>query len=176
MANHVSRAGPCRLPRRARVIKSAHRRRYPPTPPLKEGTKMSGSYYDLGSYQRKVNTSSSAAQTWFDRGLAWCYAYNHDESIRCFERAASLDPECSMAHWGVAYASGCNYNKPWEAFLEVERAAALKRSRAALQRALTTADGAKPVERALVRALAARYPEDGSSAPGDTASLPFQAW
>lgn len=138
---------------------------------------MDGSYYDLGTYTRTVSTSSAEAQTWFDRGLLWCYGYNHDESIRCFERAAALDPDCAMAHWGVAYASGCNYNKPWEAFLEEERAAALVRSRAALQRAQATSAGAKPVERALIQALAARYPEHAATGiDGDTSSLPFQAW
>jgi len=137
---------------------------------------MTGSYYDLGTYTRTVSTASPEAQTWFDRGLLWCYGYNHDESVRCFEHAASLDPDCAMAHWGVAYASGCNYNKPWEAFLEEERAAALARSRAAVGRALESSEGAKPVERALITALAARYPVPETTAAGATASLPFQAW
>ena len=30
-------------------------------------------------------------------------------------------PDCAMAHWGVAYAIGPNYNKPWEAFEEEEK-------------------------------------------------------
>ena len=77
-------------------------------------------YYDLGTYGRKVTTSSAEAQVWFDRGLVWCYAYNHEESIRCFRRAAELDPGCAMAYWGIAYAAGPNYNKPWEAFDEVD--------------------------------------------------------
>src|SRR5690606_34105808 len=84
--------------------------------------------YDLGSYTRAVNTASAAAQTWFDRGLAWCYGYNHDEAIRCFERAAIADPGCAMARWGIAYAAGCNYNRPWEAFLPGERARALAKA------------------------------------------------
>src|SRR5690606_19620296 len=87
-----------------------------------------------------------------------------------------LDPDCAMAHWGVAYASGSNYNKPWEAFLEQERAEALARSRTALQRAQATSMGAKPLERALIAALAARYPEHGLPDGADTSALPFQAW
>ncbi|HET8986082.1 MAG TPA: hypothetical protein VFN03_10020 [Trueperaceae bacterium] len=137
---------------------------------------MTDGYYDLGAYTRTVSTASREAQAWFDRGLLWCYGYNHDESVRCFERAASLDPDCSMAHWGVAYASGSNYNKPWEAFLEQERAEALVRSRAALQRAQAASAGAKPIERALITALAARYPEHGLAPGADTSALPFQAW
>ena len=40
-------------------------------------------YYDLGAYGRSVSTSSDGAQLRFDRGLNWCYGFNHDESVRC---------------------------------------------------------------------------------------------
>ena len=63
-------------------------------------------YYDLGTYGRAVSTSSPDAQLWFDRGLVWCYGYNHEESVRCFRKAAERDPECAMAYWGIAYAAG----------------------------------------------------------------------
>lgn len=33
-------------------------------------------YYDLGTYIRPVTTKSKLAQTWFDRGLQWSYAFN----------------------------------------------------------------------------------------------------
>lgn len=62
--------------------------------------------YNLGSFHRKITTSSSHAQTWFDRGLIWSYAFNHEESARCFERATSEDPACAMAYWGVRTAFG----------------------------------------------------------------------
>lgn len=130
---------------------------------------MSSAYYDLGSYRRAVTTTSAEAQTWFDRGLAWCYGYNHEEAVRCFERAAEIDPDCAMAHWGVAYASGCNYNKPWEAFLEEERERALSVAFTAVQRGLTVA--ADEVESALLEALQARYPR-----PDFEPDEPFQAW
>ena len=64
----------------------------------------SGSYqYNLGSFHRKASTTSSKAQTWFDRGLVWCYAFHHEESARCFERAISEDAEFAMAYWGVRF-------------------------------------------------------------------------
>ena len=44
------------------------------------------SYYDLGGFHYNVTTSAPAAQTWFDRGLAMCIAFNHEEGVRCFER------------------------------------------------------------------------------------------
>lgn len=77
-------------------------------------------YYDLGSYTRPITTTSKEAQAWFDRGLIWCYGYNHDEAVRCFKKAAKHDPNCAMAHWGIAYAAGPNYNKQWVAFDPVD--------------------------------------------------------
>ncbi|HEX7040642.1 MAG TPA: tetratricopeptide repeat protein [Trueperaceae bacterium] len=131
--------------------------------------------FDMGGYSRPVRTVSPEAQLWFDRGLAWCYGFNHDEAIRCFERAARADPDCAMAHWGIAYAAGCNYNKPWEAFLEGERAAALGLAYDAAHAAQAAVDRAGedawPAERALIGALPARYP--AREAPEGT---PFQAW
>ncbi len=70
--------------------------------------------YDLGSYSRSVTTDSEAAQIWFDRGLNWTFAFNHEEAITCYEKALEHDPDCAMAKWGVAYALGPNYNKSWE--------------------------------------------------------------
>ena len=43
-------------------------------------------YYDLGRYTRPVSTSSDDARIWFNRGLNWCYAFHHEEAIRCFEK------------------------------------------------------------------------------------------
>ena len=85
-------------------------------------------YFDLGGYGRPVTTSSAQAQTWFDRGLLWSYAFNHEEAVRCFERAIEADPDCAMAHWGLAYALGPNYNKPWDAFEPDELTDAVSRA------------------------------------------------
>ncbi|MEW1780397.1 hypothetical protein [Streptomyces sp. NPDC086777] len=120
-------------------------------------------YYDLGSHGRRVTTSSAAAQTWFDRGLNWTYAFNHEEAVRCFEAAGAADPDCAMADWGVAYALGPNYNKPWESFDPDDLADTVRRTHAAVERAHAKAAHATPVERALIEALRARYPR--SAAP-----------
>jgi tetratricopeptide (TPR) repeat protein len=115
-------------------------------------------YFDLGSYARGVTTSSAQARLWFTRGLIWTYAFNHEEAVRCFERAIDSDPGCALAHWGLAYALGPNYNKPWEFFDPVDLASSVAWAHAASAAAAGHADGASPVERALVHALAARYP------------------
>lgn len=115
-------------------------------------------YFDLGVYSRTASTDSTA-QTWFDRGLVWLFAYNHEEAIECFERAAKADPACALAHWGIAYAIGPNYNKPWEVFTPEEKGPALDRAHQALKAGLALTD-AKPAERMLIEALASRYPTD----------------
>ena len=110
-------------------------------------------YYALGAHTWAVTTTSPDAQTWFDRGLVWTYAFNHEEAIRCYEQAVVHDPTCAMAHWGIAYAAGPNYNKPWEAFDEVDLAASLARARQATADAMAHRTAATPLERALIDAL-----------------------
>ncbi|WP_420446568.1 tetratricopeptide repeat protein [Candidatus Poriferisodalis sp.] len=115
-------------------------------------------YFDLGSYGRPVTTQNPEAQLWFDRGMAWCYGFNHEEAIACFERALEHDPGCAMAHWGIAYAIGPNYNKPWEAFDDEEKRDSLECALAAVAAAADAASSASDAERALIGALAQRYP------------------
>ena len=120
-----------------------------------------GTYpFDLGSYRRTASTSSAEAGRWFDRGLIWAYAFNHEEAIACFERAIAADPKFAMAHWGLAYAAGPNYNKQWDAFDEDDLRASLRRSRQAAVRAAALAAPGTRLERDLIGALEARYPSE----------------
>ena len=73
-------------------------------------------YYDLGAYSRPITTKSAEAQLWFDRGLNWLFGFNHAEAIACFGKALEHDPGCAMAHWGISYAAGPNYNLPWHLY------------------------------------------------------------
>ncbi|GKQ34930.1 hypothetical protein, partial [Streptomyces sp. A012304] len=116
--------------------------------------------YDLGTHGRTVTTSSPEAQLWFDRGLVWSYAFNHEEAVACFEAAARADPDCAMAHWGIAYALGPNYNKPWEFFDDQDLIRTVARTHAAVERAHEKAAHSTSVERALIGALRARYPQE----------------
>ena len=123
-------------------------------------------YFDLGSFHRPVETSSAQAQVWFDRGLVWAYAFNHEEAIRCFERALRLDHALAVAHWGIAYSVGPNYNKAWEAFDPIDLRSSLARARTELE--LAARCRASPVEQGLIAALGWRFPTDD---PADTAAL-----
>ncbi|MGW2343406.1 tetratricopeptide repeat protein [Streptomyces sp. NPDC001661] len=118
-------------------------------------------YYDLGSFHREITTSSPAAQLWFDRGLLWVYGFHHEEAAVCFERAVAADEQCAMAHWGLAYALGPNYNKPWEAFDARDLTSTVERTHHAVQRAALAAARATPAEQSLIDALTSRYPSAG---------------
>ncbi|KAJ5614527.1 hypothetical protein N7528_008181 [Penicillium herquei] len=117
-------------------------------------------YYDLGSFHRPISTSSSNAQKWFNRGLIWAYAFNHQESARCFEQAILADTSCSMAYWGLAFALGPNYNKPWQLFDGEDLSLTTSRAYRAIVEAKKHAETSSPVERALLNALQYRYPQE----------------
>ena len=136
---------------------------------MPSGSERSDCYhYDLGGHRRSVTTTSAQAQVWFDRGLNWCFGYHHGEAIVCFERALRHDPGCAMARWGIALALGPTYNKPWSAFDERERRAAVERARMETATAAEVGEGGTAVERALVRAISRRYPETIPAADNDT--------
>jgi tetratricopeptide (TPR) repeat protein len=117
-----------------------------------------GEYFDLGTHHRTITTSSPEAQTWFDRGLAWTYGFHHEEARRCFERAVGADPDCAMAHWGIAYVVGPNYNYAWDDFDPASLSSSLSTAREARENAERLAPRASEVEQALIATLTARYP------------------
>ena len=123
-------------------------------------------YYDLGTYSRKVTTSSPTAQLWFDQGLVWLYAYNHEEAIVCFQKALEADPECAMAYWGIAYGIGPNYYNSWEDFEDDEKPDALTQARDAIAEATQLKDKVTPAEKAS-RSTARAWP---------AGTLLFSAW
>lgn len=105
----------------------------------------------MGKTHRSIATSSPDAQRWFDQGLVWSFAFNHDEAIRAFQQAAALDPDNPMPWWGIALCNGPHINNP---AMPPERS---KAAWDALQRAQERKGRAGPAERALIDALARRY-------------------
>jgi tetratricopeptide (TPR) repeat protein len=118
------------------------------------------SSFSLGGYARPVTTTSAGAQAAFNRGLVWLYGYNHEAAAEAFEEAIGADPRCGAALWGLAYAIGPNYNRPWEFFDAAERKATLDRAHMAIVKAKALGGKLTPVENDLVEALAERYPQD----------------
>jgi tetratricopeptide (TPR) repeat protein len=107
----------------------------------------------LGNLHHPVKTTSPQAQNFFDQGMRLVYAFNHEEAIRSFKRAAELDPQMAMAYWGIAYALGPNINLDVDP--ERERAAY-----EAVQKAMQLSKGSPENERAYIEALSKRYSID----------------
>ncbi len=109
---------------------------------------------NLGNYHRPITTSSPEAQRYFDQGLILVYGFNHAEAVRSFREASRLDPKCGMAYWGEALALAPNINDP---AIGPDRE---KQGHAAIRKALQNKAGLKPVEVALIDALAQRFSSD----------------
>lgn len=115
----------------------------------------------FGDLHRDVDTRVPAAQRYFDQGLRMAYGFNHEAAGRSFAEAARLDPQCAMCVWGQALVLGPNINLPMDP-------AHAKDATALAARAAGLAATARPVDRALIHALQARYADP---APDDRAPL-----
>src|SRR5438094_1234494 len=131
-------------------------------------------YEGLGSYSRKITTDSPETQRYFDQGLAFLHGFNHGAAIRAFQQAAKLEPECAMAHWGIALACGPHINFA----LVLPPAAELAWKELAL--AKEHAAKASLIEHALIDALSKRYanpqPEDRSTLDRAYADAMREVW
>ena len=107
----------------------------------------------FGRVHHPVTTSNPEAQKFFDQGFNLIYGFNHAEAAKAFAQAAKLDPNLAMAHWGIAYSVGPNYNMPvdWERELQAYDH---------IQQALKLAPKASKSEQAYIAALAKRYTND----------------
>ena len=56
----------------------------------------------LGDINHPVTTNNPEAQKFFNQGLAYIYAFNHEEAVKSFKQAIQLDPNLAMAYWGIA--------------------------------------------------------------------------
>ncbi len=108
----------------------------------------------LGNLHHPVTTNSPLAQRFFDQGLTFVYAFNHDEAAGSFKEAARLDPSMAMAYWGIALSLGPNINLPED----TDRG---KQAYEAIQKAQSLEAGASNEERQYIEALAKRYAADG---------------
>jgi tetratricopeptide (TPR) repeat protein len=153
----------------------------------------------MGSLHHPIATTNPEAQKFFDQGLTLIYAFNHDEAVRSFRRAAELDPNAPMPWWGIASALGPNYNldvdpeREKAAFEAVQKAKALAASGPANERdyidalAARYTDATKPDYKALSQnysqamgVLAKKYPDDPDAATMYAESMmdlnPWNLW
>jgi tetratricopeptide (TPR) repeat protein len=118
-------------------------------------------FNNLGDFRYPVTTSGLRAQAYFDQGLILAFGFNHAEAARSFQEAQRQDPGCAMCFWGEALVLGPNINAPMDPF-DVPRAIA------AVRQAWSLSEGVTDKERALIRALEARYTPE---VPDDRGSL-----
>lgn len=109
---------------------------------------------NLGGFSFPAATANAEAQKFFDQGVILVYGFNHDEAARSFRRAAELDPQMALAHWGLAMSLGPNYN---ETTISPER---LKAAHEVVLKGLALAAKAPAHERAYLEALAKRFSAD----------------
>lgn len=109
----------------------------------------------------RITTNSKEAQEYFNQGMMLAYGFNHAEAARSFFEAARLDSTCAMAYWGFAYVLGPNYN----AGMEEDN---FERAYDAATKAVALSANASAKEKALIKALAARY---AKPAPADRSPL-----
>jgi hypothetical protein len=117
------------------------------------GTPRTALLGNLGSYHRAIKTANADAQKFFDEGLTLLYGFNHEESFKSFELAASKDPASPMPHWGMSLALGTNIN-------DIAPADRLKLAYTHLAEAQKRKGGGSDVEQGMVDALAKRYVAD----------------
>lgn len=103
---------------------------------------------------RKVATTKSQAQAFFDQGLTLYYAFNDGDAVKSFRRAADIDPQLAMAYWGIAIAAyprgtgGGSSSDPKR----------LKEAREAIKTAMSMT--APPSDRIYIEALSKLLPDE----------------
>jgi tetratricopeptide (TPR) repeat protein len=105
----------------------------------------------LGKWNYQVSTSSEKAARYFNQGLALMYGFNHGEAGRSFKTAIRLDSTLAIAYWGVAMVLGPNYNASLNPTSLVD-------INAAIDKAIEYSRQAQPHEKALINAVAKRFP------------------
>ena len=115
-------------------------------------------YDNLGTLHHPITTRSQEAQRYFDQGLRFAYAFNHEEAIRAFEEAAKRDATAAMAYWGIALALGPNINTTMKKTDE-------RRAWDALQKARSYSAHVTRAEQAYIYAMGKRYRPTGSNRP-----------
>ena len=112
--------------------------------------------HGLGDAHFPVTTKSAEAQQFFDQGLRYVYAFNHEAAVESFKHATELDPDLAFGYWGAALALGPNINLDVDPDRE-------KQAYDLAQAASAHAQHASQKERDLIGVLTRRYSNDPSA-------------
>lgn len=105
---------------------------------------------DLGNIFHPVTVTNSMAKKYFEQGLAFVYAFNHDFAYASFKKAADIDPDFAMAYWGMALSLGPNINS------EMSDENGLK-AYEYIQKAISLSKNISENEQDYIQALSKRY-------------------
>jgi tetratricopeptide (TPR) repeat protein len=108
----------------------------------------------LGKHHHKISTKNPEAQQYFDQGLMLVFGFNRAEAVRSFRRAARLDPDSAMPHWGMALAYGRHMN------MDVDMDVQPRQAYIAIQDAIALLGKASAEEQLYIEALALRCSKD----------------
>ena len=113
---------------------------------------MEKEYEKLGDYHKVVTVKCEEGQIWIDRAFQYIFGYCHLQAINCFSKALETDPQCAIAHWGIAFCYGPHYNLIL--YPKNEYSLALKH----LEEASRNLNSLLDWERDLIEATRFRYP------------------
>ena len=105
----------------------------------------------MGDDHMDADTSSGAAQRWFDYGLTLARSFEHGDAILAFQQAEAADPTCSLCAWAEAWARGQTINYAVTPAQTTEALALAKKARS------LAAPGVSMSIRGLESALIDRY-------------------
>lgn len=105
---------------------------------------------DTGNIFHPVTVTKPLAKRYFDQGLAFIYAFNHDFAFASFKKAVDIDPDFAMGYWGMALSIGPNINS------EMIQENGLK-AYEYIQKALVLSKNISENERDYILALSKRY-------------------
>ncbi|HYO53410.1 MAG TPA: hypothetical protein VEU50_11560, partial [Archangium sp.] len=97
------------------------------------------------------------AQQFFEQGLILHYAFNNEQAILFFRKAAELDPNLAMAYWGIALAASTNINVSLDSDSSCAKLAA-DNMKAAQEKARLPQTSHRDAD--LINALSKHYPTD----------------
>jgi tetratricopeptide (TPR) repeat protein len=107
-----------------------------------------------------------AVQNRFDRGVALLHSFAYNAAAETFQDVAELDPQCAMAHWGVAMTY---FHQLWDPPVEP---ATISSAQKEVQRAQQIGTGSER-ERQFIHALSLLY-QDVATVPYRTRVLNYE--
>jgi hypothetical protein len=137
--------------------------------------------FSLGTYSLpasglvQADEAAAERQLWFDRGMCWTFGFHRDEGIACFEKVLEIDPSCAIAHWGIAFCHGPNYNMNGDRYIALSRQetgfpshpTAFASQRRALEALQALGSVVSTTERALIEAQQVRFVREMEVAESD---------